>query len=110
MTEPKVYIVILNWNGWQDTLECLASVVKLNYQNYQVVVVDNGSTDGSVGRIKEWIASQRAARALLVETGKNLGYAGGNNAGLRYGLARGDLAYAWVLNNDTTVDPNAWRR
>jgi GT2 family glycosyltransferase len=107
MSEPKVYIIILNWNGWQDTLECLASVVKLNYPNYQVVVVDNGSTDDSVRQIKEWVAVQGAKHIVLIETGQNLGYAGGNNAGLRYALERGGLDYAWVLNNDTTVDPGA---
>jgi len=44
---PKVFIIILNWNGKDDTLTCLDSVQKLNYPNYHVIVVDNGSTDGS---------------------------------------------------------------
>jgi len=50
----KVAIIILNWNGWQDTKECLESVQHLSYPNYQVVVLDNGSEDDSVEQIKMW--------------------------------------------------------
>lgn len=50
---PKVSIIILNWNGWKDTIECLESVFRNTYSNYQVVVVDNGSTDGSMEKIAE---------------------------------------------------------
>lgn len=51
---PKVAIIILNWNGWKDTIECLESLQRLTYPNYQIIVVDNGSTDGSVEKIKAW--------------------------------------------------------
>jgi len=51
---PKVAIIILNWNGWKDTIECLESVYRNTYPNYQVVVIDNGSTDGSMEKIKAW--------------------------------------------------------
>jgi len=51
---PKVSIIILNWNGWKDTIECLESVFRINYPNYQVIVVDNGSTDDSVEKIREY--------------------------------------------------------
>jgi len=51
---PKVAIIILNWNGWEDTIECLESVFRNTYQNYQVIVVDNGSTNGSIEKIKAW--------------------------------------------------------
>jgi GT2 family glycosyltransferase len=56
MKFKKVYVVILNYNGWRDTLECLESVLKLDYPNLQIVVVDNDSSDGSVARIEEWAA------------------------------------------------------
>ncbi|OGC36085.1 hypothetical protein A2311_00525 [candidate division WOR-1 bacterium RIFOXYB2_FULL_48_7] len=102
MNEPKVYIIILNWNGYADTLECLSSVLNLAYQNYTVVIVDNGSEDASVERLKAV-----PGRVTVLATGKNLGYAGGNNYGLRYALDQGDLDYAWILNNDTVVDPAA---
>ena len=51
---PKVFIIILNWNGWKDTIECLESVFRNTYPNYQVIVVDNGSTNGSMEKIKVW--------------------------------------------------------
>lgn len=51
---PKVYILILNWNGWKDTIECMESLFRSSYSNYQVVVIDNGSTDGSIEKIKAW--------------------------------------------------------
>lgn len=101
---PKVYIIVLNWNGWEDTIECLSSLLKLNYANFQIVVVDNGSTDESVEKIKDWIAGKKIE---LIETKQNLGFAGGNNIGLRYAIDQGDFGYAWILNNDTTVDPES---
>jgi len=51
---PKVYIVIVNWNGWRDTIECLESVYRSEYRNFQIIVVDNGSDNGSLGHIKSW--------------------------------------------------------
>lgn len=99
---PKVAIVVLNWNGWQDTIECLESLRKLNYPNFNVIVVDNGSTDGSAAKIRE----RAIGRMELIETGKNLGFAGGNNVGLRHAL-KDDYEYFWLLNNDTVVHPDA---
>lgn len=145
---PKVYIVILNWNGWKDTVECLESLFRSEYENYDVIVCDNGSTDGSIQRIQEWADGKLAVELderhplkmksfppiskplrwiqydrheaerggeshagqqelILIQTGANLGFAAGNNVGLRYALARADFEYAWLLNNDTVVEPNA---
>lgn len=58
---PHVSILVLNTNGWQDTLECLESVFRLDYPNYQVILCDNGSVDGSVDRFREWLAGVRDA-------------------------------------------------
>jgi len=55
---PKVATIILNWNGWPDTIECLESVERLTYPNYEVVLVDNGSVDDSVARIREWVMNR----------------------------------------------------
>jgi len=99
----RVSVVILNWNGKDDTLECLQSVNQMDYPNYEVVVVDNGSADNSVAAIK-----QRFPDVVLLETGKNLGYAGGNNVGIRYSLANG-ADYVLILNNDTVVDSQLLR-
>src|SRR5215469_13023071 len=99
--EPRVYIVVLNWNGWQDTLKCVRSLDSMEYRNWHAVIVDNGSTDDSVKRLRE-VCSE----VLLLETHKNLGFAAGNNAGIRRALENG-ADYVFVLNNDTTVSPNA---
>ena len=98
---PFVDIILLNWHGWQDTIACLDSLASLDYNNYRVLVVDNGSTDDSVARI-------RAAHpeVPIIETGRNLGFSGGCNVGIRRALEEG-ADYVWLLNNDTTVDSQA---
>ncbi|MFH1362556.1 MAG: glycosyltransferase family 2 protein [bacterium] len=101
----KVYVIVLNWNTYEETIECLESLLTLDYPNYCLVVVDNGSTDGSAEKLDAWLAGKQ--QLPLIKTGKNLGYAGGNNVGLRYALEQGDCDYAWILNSDTVVDPKA---
>jgi len=150
MSYSKVLILILNWNGWRDTIECLESVQRLDYPNYRVMVLDNQSSDQSIDKIKEWAAGSLSCESnfltydamrkpvqyieydrqtaehgggaeqealldklppekgmVLVHTGGNLGFAGGNNVGLRYALAKGEYEYVWLLNNDTVVMPDA---
>jgi len=145
-SDPKTYVVIVNWNGWKDTIECLESVFHLRNDNFVAIVCDNGSSDDSLRRIEEWSkgdqqvlpgsaemepythppvakpipfifleASQvgelrwaaRHERLILIRSEENLGFAGGNNLGLRHVLCRNDERYVWLLNNDTVVDPNA---
>jgi GT2 family glycosyltransferase len=102
--DPGVCCVIVNWNGWRDTLDCLASLREQEYGNLQIVVVDNGSTDDSVEHIRSAFPEVR-----LIETGKNLGYSGGCNTGLRAALA-GDSEFVWLLNNDTICPPDTLRK
>jgi GT2 family glycosyltransferase len=99
----QVCIIVLNWNGCDDTLACLASLSQLDYPDYTIAVVDNGSTDNSVAAI-------RAAypQIKLIETGDNLGYVGGNNVGLEHARTT-DADYALLLNNDTEVAPDFLR-
>jgi GT2 family glycosyltransferase len=101
--EPLVYIIILNFNGWQDTLECLHSLKVLNYSNYKIIIVDNASRNDSVTMIR-----QSFPQHVLIVNEYNLGFAGGNNIGIRQAQAQ-QAEYIWLLNNDTTVDPNALR-
>lgn len=98
---PQVACIVLNWNGWRDTVECLDSLKECTYPDLTVIVVDNGSTNDSVARIRATHPD-----ILLLESGANLGFAGGNNIGIRYALAHG-AEYVWVLNNDTNPAPNA---
>lgn len=98
----KIFLIILNWNGKEDTLECLASVKRLEIGGCQleVVVVDNASTDGSVEEIKT-----RFKEITILQNNRNLGFAEGNNVGIKYALAHG-TDYIILLNNDTLVDKN----
>ncbi len=101
MNAPVVFIVLLNWNGLNDTDACLESLAGLDYPNYKVIVVDNASTDGSERELRA-----RHPTLTLLQSGANLGFAGGNNVGLRYALEHG-AEYVWLLNNDTLVEPDA---
>lgn len=98
---PKVFIILVNWNGWEDTVECLHSLEELDYSNYSTIVVDNGSGDSSVEEI-----SRRFSEITLIESDENRGFAGGNNLGIEQALNEG-TDYVWLLNNDTVVDPEA---
>ena len=100
-SEERACVVLVNWNGWRDTLQCLESCARLTYPRVEIIVVDNGSTDDSVDRLRESLPGLR-----IIETGANLGFAGGNNAGVHAALAMGS-AYIWLLNNDTVVEPAA---
>jgi GT2 family glycosyltransferase len=103
MHNPLTYIIVLNWNGKSDTLECLDSLSHVAGPSVCVVVVDNGSGDGSQEAIRRMHPG-----VTLLETGANLRYAGGNNAGIRHALA-GGAEQIMLLNNDTTVDPGFLR-
>ena len=146
LSQVPIAVLILNWNGWADTLECLESVFRLNPAPVRVVVCDNGSSNGSMGKIISWAEGRlnvvtpkgplrnlswppmekpipyvthdrRIAEAggsreddrcrlTLIQNRENLGFGGGNNVGLRYLLARGDVNSVWLLNNDTVVPPD----
>lgn len=149
LSAPQVFICILNWNGWEDTIECLESVLRSSYSNYRIVVLDNASTDNSYTKIRDWaerkvkvaspfLTDQRDTKEIYVafynrdtaeqggdpqvesklnsmlgnqylvfiQTGANLGYAGGNNIGIRYALAL-QADYVWLLNNDTVIEHDA---
>ncbi len=98
-----VSIIILNFNGSKDTLECLKSVEKLVINNYklQVVVVDNGSTDGNIDAIRNFQFS--IFNFQFIKNKENLGFSGGNNVGIRYARDK-NADYILLLNNDTIID------
>src|SRR5438045_1671731 len=79
--ELRVAIIVLNWNGREDTVECVRSLLKVPGDNIRIVIVDNGSIDGSPD-----VFRREFPDLTVLETGRNLGYAGGNNYGIRYAL------------------------
>jgi len=95
--KPLAYVVVLNYNGLQDTVECLESLARVTYRRLRVVMVDNGSSDGSGSAL-----ASRYPRHDFIQNERNLGFAGGYNAGIRLALERG-AEYVCILNNDTTV-------
>jgi GT2 family glycosyltransferase len=97
-----VCIVLVNWNGWRDTVECVRSCASLDYRPFRVIVVDNGSTDDSAERLRAELGDR--GDITLIETRANLGFAGGCNIGIRRALDDG-AEYVWLLNNDTVVEP-----
>jgi GT2 family glycosyltransferase len=94
---PLVVCVVVNWNNWQDTTECLRSLQEQDYKNIQVIVVDNGSSDDSVTRLRT-----EFPLVLIVENGYNAGFPKACNVGARLGLAMG-AEFVWLLNNDTVL-------
>jgi GT2 family glycosyltransferase len=138
----SVAIILVNWNGWRDTIDCIESCLALEGAEIRIVVCDNSSEDGSVEKIKDWASghdphwrdpespvflarprlprgvvtidvadaeydtSENGAELVIIRTGENLGFAGGNNVGLKWAFAR-NFTHAWLLNNDTVVPKNA---
>ncbi len=91
-------IIILNWNGRKHLETCLKSLFNQTYKDFEVIFVDNGSTDDSVSFVKD-----NFPKVQIIETGKNLGFAEGNNVGIRKALENKDIKYIVALNNDTEV-------
>ncbi len=97
---PKISIIILNWNGKKDTEECLNSIKNVDYDNYELIVVDNGSSDDSAEYLLKLFPE-----VIFIKNPKNYGFAEGNNIGVRAAIKNGSK-YVLLLNNDTTVDTN----
>lgn len=160
--EKKVYIILVNYNQWQDTVECVESILKNNYRNYQIVIVENNSSNHSLEHIVSWAegkemvhfhppgsivdlshpSSPKPVPLLIYQTEESVnggnraseqeletilaapdsplrypliilqnktdkGFAAANNLALQYAIKKGDMAYAWLLNNDTVISNTA---
>jgi GT2 family glycosyltransferase len=97
---PLVFCVVINWNGWRDTVACVESLVAQEYSPLRILIVDNGSTDESVMRIRT-----RFPEIEVLQAGSNRGFAAGANVGIRYALERG-ADFVWLLNNDVVAPPD----
>jgi len=102
LAQPRVSIIILNWNGLEDTVECLESLKKITYPNYEVIVVDNGSEGNDAQVLKERFADY----IHLIENDRNYGFAGGMNIGMKYAMDNSQPDYLLLLNNDVAVAPD----
>lgn len=120
-------VVLLNWNGWRDTLACLDSLFDSRATPCRVLVCDNDSHDESVTQLSAWGQKRFASRferftrsdvdrgvslhkdtaLAVIENGANLGFAAGNNVGVRLAMRSSNCQFIWLLNNDTTVAPDA---
>lgn len=118
----RVCTIVLNWNGWNDTQECLESLVAADLLADTIIVVDNGSTDNSVKQIRIWgekqfgnigelnRARQKQVKDLaelpaffLIQNDSNIGYATGNNRALTWVLSQQYFDFVWIINNDVVV-------
>src|SRR3989337_2044819 len=97
-----VAIIVLNYNKKKDILECLDSIFNLDYNEFEVIVVDNGSSDGSAEEIKT-----KYPNVHLIESKKNLGASGGRNLGIKYATENFDYKFLFFLDNDITIKENA---
>lgn len=125
MCSPRVSIIILNWNNWRDTIECLDSLLQISYKCYDVIIIDNGSTDGSQREIEKYIENKmvhsrtildydpighskqyknKYINILVINNQNNCGFAKGNNIGISYAIRVFCPEYILLLNNDTTVE------
>jgi hypothetical protein len=121
---PLVSIILLNYKGAADTINCIESLQKISYRNYRIIIVDNASPDDSMEQITDYVKKispdslavfgsideaesdvNPLKQFTLLQTGYNGGYGHGNNKGIEYALAKG-TDYVLILNNDTIVEPD----
>jgi len=98
--KQRVAIILVNWNSFEVTNDCINSLKKTDYPSFEIIVVDNGSTDGSADRLEALHPD-----IILIRSATNTGFTGGNNLGFRYSLENG-FDYSMMLNNDTFVEPD----
>lgn len=103
MPSPKTFIILLNWNNWYETRKCLKSLEGIGYPAFEVVIVDNGSAEEERKKIGSFHTTCYALHTTYNDS--NLGFAGGNNVGIKYALEHG-ADYVLLLNNDAVVAPD----
>lgn len=101
---PKVVILVLNWNRKDIACACLDSLKELVYRNYEVLFIDNGSEDESEEEIR-----RRYPWVSVLQNGENLGFSEGNNRGIKWAMERG-ADYVFLINNDTRIHKDCVKR
>ena len=104
------YIIILNYNGWKDTIECLNSLSCIQ-EDCKIVLIDNKSTDDSIDKLEKWIQNQKelSSNLIFIKSSENNGYAAGNNIGIKYVESQEDAQFIWILNNDTLIQEDTFK-
>lgn len=97
---PSVAIILVNYNGYKDTAECVESLSRIDYVNRKIIIVDNGSTDGSLDKLR-FLENEGI---VIINANNNLGFSEGNNIGIQYAI-KNKFRYVLLLNNDTVVKP-----
>jgi GT2 family glycosyltransferase len=100
IARPRVYVIVLNWNNYDDSAKCIESLERATYPNLRVLVVDNGSKDQSGPKLRQAFPSH-----LFVFNDDNLGFSRGCNMGIRRAMQDPECAYVVLINNDATVEP-----
>ena len=104
--EKKVAIILVNYNGYAETIQCIESLKNIDYDNYHVFIVENGSTNNSYDILSRYLVESDCARFCTLKKSKeNLGFSGGNNIGIKEAIEQG-YEYVMLLNNDTIVTPD----
>ena len=99
MSQKKVAIVLVNYNGLKDTIECVKSIKESTYSDYQIIIVENDSNDKEEIKGNEYLNEN----TMILFSKCNMGFSGGNNLAIKYALEN-NYEYVLLLNNDTTVD------
>ncbi len=99
----SIFIIIVNWNNFSDTVECIDSLLLNKYNNKKIILIDNGSSDNSVQKIREWIKLKNCDDFItILQIEQNIGFGGANNKGIQYALDN-NADFILLLNNDTVV-------
>lgn len=98
--QASVAIILVNWNSFEVTHDCIRSLKALTYPNHKIIVVDSGSVDGSADELEN-----KHPEVILIRSATNVGFTGGNNLGYQYSLEN-NFDYSIILNNDTFVEPD----
>jgi GT2 family glycosyltransferase len=117
--QPTVYLVLVNYNSAQDTVQCLESLFRVTYQNLSIILIDNASTDRSLDVITSWLSQREIPfssvnisqkqnnfefRLIILKSDVNLGFGGACNQGIARALEN-NIPFVLLLNNDTSVEP-----
>lgn len=100
----KVLVVILNWNGIDDTLQCINSLSEQTFTDFRIAVVDNGSRDSSLDKLDQ-LKKSLSYKLIVIKNKNNLGFAGGVNSGIRYAIEN-SFEFVALFNNDASADKN----